>query len=1203
MRNVVLSMAKDEFDFSHRKGGLIFGVDKVEMEFDQEEVRTGSFTIEGEGGMPVNGFIYTSESRMKCTQETFRGVSSEIHYTFSSVGMEVGDTCKGKFIILSDKGEYSIPYEVNMEANYMYSSMGQIKNLFHFTNLARSNWSEAVSLYYSNRFADILNGNDKQYRGIYRGLSTEAGNEQCVEEFLITVHKKSRNIYEPANNHIVFRSVPDQLRKSVTVKVNGWGYVHAEVTRSGDFFKLEKKYYTVEDLAEGELEIGYVIHPENLHAGRNFGKIFIKTPEGDFEIQIILECNPIDMEHSANHIYKRTLAKLVREYISFRLNFTEPAEWVRSSSEELTHLTVKGEREVKVKLFEVQLLTTIGRDEEAAKHMENLEQELKNPEGTLSPETYGYYLYLTSLLHPDKDYVDKVSHKVKKLFHKSPGSPVLAWIMIYLREDLAFRDDKRWDFLEDQFHSGISSPLLYTEAVHLLNKQPSLMVKLTDYERALLRFALKSGAINQQIGERVQFLISREKGYDDLLFDVLKKTYEIAPSKELLQSICQLLMRGNKTGEEYLKWYSLAVNADLRITQLYEYYMESVPSDYRDMLPKMVMMYFAYQNHLEYDRMALLYANVFEYRTMVPEVAETYEETVWDFLREQIKKGRVNKNLIKLYKRFVTPERIEEELASAFSPILFAHEVSVKRPGIKRVIVIHSKAVGEGKFAIYNDVAYPTIYSRDYSILMETENGDRYVYDSMIKPVPVLYTKELRDKILPMVEGRAGILLNVCENDFGNEEVRADNAEIYEKLLASDSVTFTLKKEIIYKLSKYYFEQDRIRELDRILFMTKPEVLPANDRGEIIHILVARGFYEMAFEWMSKFGMEHVSEKTAMRLLSRYLERTDFAAGEAMKGLCEELYLKGRYDQVMLRFLAVYFKGETPEMLELLKKCEGFGVDTFTLVERILVQMMYSRISGPSRENIYSRYVKGSGSTSLRKAYFSESAYEYFTGEYNPPESIFDEMEFMMREGEQLNRICKLAYAKHAAEKWDLDILVPVGQDEVGETVSMKALFLTGIVTEEIKNHVVFPFFLKFASFIPAVMPYTDRSFVEYRANAESRVIMHYAIERENSENTEYRKEEMDNLYDGFFVKDFILFSGDSISYYITEETGNREQLTLSAVLTKNGDKTCTAPWRFELLDDAIRLREEGREFESGKALLEYAKLDFITRQIFKPQE
>ena len=1188
MKKAVLTMAQEDFDFSVRQGKIEFSVEKVELEFVTEEVRKGSFSLKCDHDVPMKGFVYSTSSRMKLSGEAFEGAEPEIQYEFDSTGMEPGDSVTGSFIVLSDKGEYSLPFEATMEKDYMYSSMGYIKNLFHFANLARTNWDEAVSLYYSNRFAEILTGNDKQYLCAYRGLSTEEGNEPSVDEFLILVRKKSRNTYELPSKHVVYRSVPDDKEKEIILNVNGWGYVRAEVTKTGDFIRLAKKVYTVDDLSEGEIDIKYLVDRSRLHKGRNFGKIIISTPQEKFEVDVIVECSPIDMEHSANHIYKQTVARLMREYIDFRLGKVTSGEWVETSSAGLSKLTVKGERAVYVRLYEIQLLLAAGKEEEAARHMEEFESEVRNPENTLSPTACGYYLYLTSMLHPEKDYVDKVAHKVKKLAHKSPRNPVLAWILIYLREDLTFRDDRRWEFLEEQYHSGISSPLLYTEAVHLLSKQPSLLVKLSEYERRVLKFALSRGAVTPSVGERVQFLISREKDYDELLFDVMRTTYKQAPSKELLQSICTLLMRGNKTGPDVLSWYEEAVKADIRITRLYEFYMASVPSDYKDMLPKMVMMYFAYQNHLDYERMALLYANVSDYKALVPEVAVSYEATVTDFLKEQIKKGRINKNLIKLYKKYIKAEDIDASLASSFAPVLFAHEVKINRPDIRRVIVIHSKAVGEGKFPVHDGVAYPTIYSKEYCILLEDEKGNRYLYDSMVKPAPVLYTKEFRDAILPMVEGRVGILLNVCENEARDEEVSEKNSEIYETLLTSDSVTFTLKKEILYNLCKYYFENDMIRELDRLLYMAKPEVLPASDRAEMLHILVARGFYEMAFKWLAVFGMEHVEQKTCLRLLSRYLERTDYAEEANMKKLCSELYRNCRFDQVLLRYLVDYFNGTTAEMMELLHFCESFGVDSYRLVERVLIQMLFTGADGPERENMYQRFVKGGGGTAVRKAYLAESAYGYFVGDYKVPESIFAEAEALYREGEELNRICLLAYVKHSSdfpkEKWNIPVLA-------------------AIVGREVKNNVVFPFFLKFASVIPDVLPFTDRTFVEYRANAESRVIMHYAIERENSDNPEYRKEEMDNLYYGFFVKDFILFAGDKVSYYITEETGNKEQLTLSATLEKKESDPELIPWRYEMLNRAVEKREEGQDAVCGEELKDYARLDFITKQLFKVSE
>ena len=125
-------------------------------------------------------------------------------------------------------------------------------------------------------------------------------------------------------------------------------------------------------------------------------------------------------------------------------------------------------------------------------------------------------------------------------------------------------------------------------------------------------------------------------------------------------------MRGNRTDEECIHWYEDAIKAEIRITQLYEFYMESIPADYKEVLPQMVLMYFAYQNHLDYDKMALLYVNVFDYRAMFPEVVASYENTIEDFLKEQIYKGRINKNLIKLYKKYLKPEMFDEALATAY---------------------------------------------------------------------------------------------------------------------------------------------------------------------------------------------------------------------------------------------------------------------------------------------------------------------------------------------------------------------------------------------------------------------------------------------------------------------------------------------------------------------------------------------------------
>ena len=70
--------------------------------------------------------------------------------------MEPGEEARGAFHIISNQGEYYIPFFVSVVPKTIDSSLGNIKNLFHFTNLAKSSWEEAVKLFYSKEFKAVF---------------------------------------------------------------------------------------------------------------------------------------------------------------------------------------------------------------------------------------------------------------------------------------------------------------------------------------------------------------------------------------------------------------------------------------------------------------------------------------------------------------------------------------------------------------------------------------------------------------------------------------------------------------------------------------------------------------------------------------------------------------------------------------------------------------------------------------------------------------------------------------------------------------------------------------------------------------------------------------------------------------------------------------------------------------------------------------
>ena len=168
--------------FEYETGSLDFSCSKIELDVNKNELTEGSFTIRCVGGKRAEGYVLSTHSRMVCELKALSGTDIKVPYVFDSANMEEGETLRGEFHIISNCGEYYIPYIVTVIHETMESSMGSIKNLFHFANLAKTDWEEAVKLFYRKEFAKILNGSDKQYFDIYRVRTISNGVDKYFTE-------------------------------------------------------------------------------------------------------------------------------------------------------------------------------------------------------------------------------------------------------------------------------------------------------------------------------------------------------------------------------------------------------------------------------------------------------------------------------------------------------------------------------------------------------------------------------------------------------------------------------------------------------------------------------------------------------------------------------------------------------------------------------------------------------------------------------------------------------------------------------------------------------------------------------------------------------------------------------------------------------------------------------------------------------------
>ena len=1178
-----------EGNFEYENGSLDFSCAKLELTIKQGEVAEGSFKILGNSGKYTHGTVSSSDSRMQCLTTEFVGTEEEIFYCFHGEELEEGDVIKGEFFVVSNQGEYYLPFVVNVAYTVLESGLGNIKNLFHFTNLAKANPEEAVSLFYSKDFGRIFNGSDRQFYEYYLGLSAYPRNEQNVEEFLIGINKKQKIEYLVDVKELRFEDPDGIVENAVTITRNGWGYTKLYIKTEGDFLYTEKEELSDDDFLGNSCRLPVYVDAGMLHDGNNYGVIRIFSSYADIRIPVCAKYNGIG-SHSRgrNRMEKKhRLLQMMEFYQAFRLKKISAATWLKESAALVEKLTAADDKDVTSRLFQAQLLITEERYNEAQWILDHV-VDILDAQTEEKPAEEAYYLYLTSLIRREEGYVNQIAEQVENIYKRNRNEWRIAWLLLYLSEEYNRSFTKKWMFLEEQFNRGCTSPVIYVEALLLLNLNPTLLMKLGDFEKQLLLYGAKQEVLNSDVIMQFIYLVQREREFSAPLYRILEACYKVKPTEAVLQEICSLLIKGNRTGKAYYKWYRLGVEEGLRITRLYEHFMMSVDLNSAEPLPKIVLMYFSYQNNLSYELAAYLYANVYRNRDSFPELYENYRNSIEKFVVEQILRRRINRDLAYLYKNILAPRMINEEVAEALSEIIFINQIQVNKEDIRFVVVYEYGKKDEKCYPVTDKKAFVSLPGTESKLLFEDANRNRYMASVPHTIEKLMLPGKVVKMIAPMTTGARDFNVYLCTNGKELTEITPENESRFAYLLHDEQTDDVLKREISVRLMRYYYESDRIRELDEFLANVEPEPLSGKERGEVIRYLVIRGFDEKAYEWLRTYGPYCVEPKTIVRLCSGIIKGSEYVEDAILTEAVWYAFKNGRYDEHTLRYLTLHYKGLTKELRDIWKAAEAFSVDTYELCEKMLIQMLYSGAFVGEKMDIFKAYLAGGAKPDVEEAFLSQCAYEYFVKDRLTDGEIFEEIAQMHKRGEELHAVCKLGFVKFYAE--NRGAITP----EIREILKQ---FINRMMQERIHLKM----FTEFADIKDIHLDMlAERTIVEYKAYPGQRVVMHYCVETADGEEPEYQTEEMSEVYGGVCFKDFVLFFGERLQYYITEGDGEEEQLTESATIQKSDTGGNTMDGKFNLVND-LSISNTLQDYETvDKLLAEYEYKEFMKNNLFR---
>lgn len=1166
--------------FNGTKPILAFSEETIDLSVIEGRSEAGSFVIESTNQIKICGIVYSTNPRMECLNPHFEGEKVRIRYQFNSKGLTEGDACEGKFVIVCNQIEYSLSFCARITRLYAEASTGAVKSLDDFTRLAASNWDEAYHLFYNRNFLNTIPYDNVYERLTYEGFACARPSGQNMEEFLIGVNKKKPVSISVDKSEEIFMASKEPQSGCFTITKDNWGYTEIRLRTDCEFIKLSKPVLTHDDFIGKTYLYEYIIDASAMHAGRNFGRIYIDGVYQSFTIDITAGVRDDDSISgiAVTKDIKECMVGIMELYTGFRLKRIVTGVWANETISILNHLHALVPDEHMYELMKAQAFI-INRQRQEAKWILD---DFKHSNPDKKAPIWGYYLYLMTLLEREPSYIDNMTHEVELIFYENPDSVLLFWVLLFLRNQ--YFDDNAGKLKDIKYWvlRGCSSPYLYIEAYYLISQDPYLIKELSVFELRILSWAVKKKALTKELAGAIFEAVDLAGGFDNRVYELLTAAYEICPEAEYVGIICSYLIKGHKNDTCFHKWFELGIENKLRLTGLYESYLITMDDRQISPVPKIIQMYFSYDNKLPYRKLAVLYNNIIAAKETEPEVYHKYRKAMGRFAMDQVQLRHIDDNLAVLYEDMLELGFINEELSAAFSDIIYTHKLIVFDKRIVRAIIYQNEMKEPQIVPVTDQCAYFELFSNDYVILFEDSRGYRYVKSISYRLQRLMDAEKYLDRCISLSPDRPQYIVSHFKNVRDYSDFTKGDLKLFKPVFYSESFSDSYKAVMGYRILKYCQLHDYEDYVRPFLQSIDFDILQKDARKYLIDMLVSNRLYEKAYDMAMEYGIDMLAAASQVVLCENAL-KVQHVDDDFMVQLAISAFKTGKYSDLVLKYLCENYTGPTDELINLWHAADKFSISSMKLDERILEQGIYTQIEPEKISDIFLEYYKRAGNDKLILAYISLVAHGYLHSGRCKADFIFDIIEKRFIGNRTLNDACQLALLKHFAEKTD----ITQAELEIEDTLLKYYIY----------NNMYFDFFARLDYRLLEKYFIYDKAFLQYESTPGAHVVLHYSRDEDGEE---FNSEDMVEMYDGIYVKTFVIFFGELIRYYITEEHDNSIEVKESNRLTCNNIPGDNDHSRYDLINEMIISDTLSDETTLKSNIDEYKRLDAATKRLFK---
>ncbi len=708
-----------------KRAGIIFPEKEIRFSVIEDDLFQGRFSFSSGDDKIIRGLVSCPDPHIHCMTPKFEAKKAEIMFEYRADGMTEGRMQQGYFVITSDAGEYLFPYYVHVRKDYAHTSIGWIKTLNDFTNLAKLNPEEALLLFRSPKFLSVFGKGQKKERDLYQALISRGAGYAQMEEFLIGAGKKSRNHFTVKEDKQTFLASKRPITETIHVEKNGWGNEDIRVSADRSFIKLNQVTLQQEDFRGNHMELEYQVLPDELHAGKNFGCIRLENADETADVLITAMSEQSGISGSGPRALseKRARTRLARLYLEYRLGRVTETAWKEDSLRLISNYLNIDPEDDWFRLYQSFIFLSTGNLELGGTILDRFLT--KNNLKRTPQEAFCQYLCL--LRDPAGESRTETALFVRDCYKRYPNHPVLAWVLLQTDDAISVNQDRRYQFLKRLSESGDQNPVFYLEAYLLVRENPALMHRMEDYERRLIRWIVMHDLNTEELIGRMTAYAKSLNQFSETDYRILEKAYLQYSSPDFLKAFCSWLIKNSCYEERFFLWYELAVKEKIRVVGLYEAYLRTWdPRQSR--LPQEIIQYFLLQKNIPWQWKAKIYAYLINNQKNYTKQWAAWEIQIRSFAAACLKDTLINDDLYTVY-CFYREAVGESEWNMMKGDIESVYRIEVRNPRLTHLCIWDGETRQMHKVSLKNGLAFMKKKNPDQIWLLQDEYNSERIPD------------------------------------------------------------------------------------------------------------------------------------------------------------------------------------------------------------------------------------------------------------------------------------------------------------------------------------------------------------------------------------------------------------------------------------------------------------------------------------------